>query len=236
MRSVADWASQAEDEARLPEGTGERFAGYGIMGLPFASGHVLAMRRFAASSVGPAYTSVWHRDPAGRWAFWQDQPPEQACPRYFSAAIAEARHVDIELEWTGATTLRLAVPTVGLEWSTTMRSTPVTTVLNAVGAILPDRLWRTSPVLSAMGFVAGHALRAGHVQLSGFAPNGQHFIANPMRIWVVADATAALGDVAFGSIGKLDKQATLGDFAIPQRGVFAIGRAYFTAAGRTIAG
>jgi hypothetical protein len=34
-----------------------------LMGLPLASGHILAMRRFPASSVGPGYTSVWHRGP-----------------------------------------------------------------------------------------------------------------------------------------------------------------------------
>ena len=39
--------------------------GYGLKGLPFASGHVLAMRRFPTSSIDPACTSVWHRDPAG---------------------------------------------------------------------------------------------------------------------------------------------------------------------------
>ncbi len=42
----------------LPSGNAERFAGYGVMGIPFASGHVLAMRRFVASSLGEAYTSV----------------------------------------------------------------------------------------------------------------------------------------------------------------------------------
>ncbi len=47
------------------------------MGLPFASGHVLAMRRFPASSIGLPYTSVWHPDPEGQSAFWQDQHAEQ---------------------------------------------------------------------------------------------------------------------------------------------------------------
>jgi hypothetical protein len=28
-------------------------------------------------------------------------------------------------------------------------------------------------------------------------------------------------------MGELDRQAALGDFWIPQRGIFAIGRAYF---------
>ena len=44
-------------------GQEERFSGYGVMGLPFRSGHVLALRRFPVTSVGPGYTSVWWRDP-----------------------------------------------------------------------------------------------------------------------------------------------------------------------------
>jgi hypothetical protein len=79
MTASSVQAAAIEQHARLPLGTGERFTGYGVMGLPFASGHVLAMRRFPASSIGPAYTSVWHRDPAGRCDFWQNQPGDQAC-------------------------------------------------------------------------------------------------------------------------------------------------------------
>ena len=44
--------------------TEDRFAGYAVIVLPFRSGHVLSLRRFPASSVGPGYTSVWRRDPA----------------------------------------------------------------------------------------------------------------------------------------------------------------------------
>jgi hypothetical protein len=59
-------AAETERHAELPTGAGKGFTGYGVMSLPFASGHVLALRRFPASYIGPAYTSVWHRDPAGR--------------------------------------------------------------------------------------------------------------------------------------------------------------------------
>ena len=38
----------------LPTGDDERFTGYGVMGVPFASGHYLALRDFVATSVGPA--------------------------------------------------------------------------------------------------------------------------------------------------------------------------------------
>jgi hypothetical protein len=37
-----------EETASLPSGSGERFAGYAVIGLPFRSGHVLALRRFPA--------------------------------------------------------------------------------------------------------------------------------------------------------------------------------------------
>jgi hypothetical protein len=227
LATVAGLAAEAEDRRELPAGGDERFAGYGIMGLPFASGHVLAMRRFPASSIGPAYTSIWHRDPAGKWAFWQNQPPELSCPRYFSAAIAEALHAEIDLEWTAPSTIRLTVPELEFEWSATLRASGVTTLLNAVAAVLPDRLWKAKPVLSLLGPIAGTALRAGRVGLAGVAPNGQRFIANPLRVWLVAAAGASLGGVDFGPMGKLDQQAALGDFWIPQRGIFAIGRAYF---------
>ena len=56
-----------QDQPRLPEGDDERFTGYGVMGMPFASGHYLALRDMVASSVGPAYRAIWHRDPEGRW-------------------------------------------------------------------------------------------------------------------------------------------------------------------------
>jgi hypothetical protein len=38
---------------------------------------------------------------------------------------------------------------------------------------------------------------------------------------------AVLDGEDFGSPGPLPARATLGDFAIPQRGVFALGRAFF---------
>ena len=58
----------------LPTGTDERVAGFGVMGLPFRSGHYLAFRHFPASSFSPAYRSVWHRDPSGTWTFHATTP------------------------------------------------------------------------------------------------------------------------------------------------------------------
>jgi hypothetical protein len=187
------------------------------------------MRRFPASSIGPAYTSVWHRDPGGRWVFWQDQQDHQSCARYFSNGVSETTTTAIEVGWPDDSTLRIAVPEVGLTWTAGLTSTPVTRALSAVGGVMPDRALRSPAVLRVMGPVAGTALRAGKVAMAGTSPNGQAFIANPLRIWVVDESTAALGDEDFGPVGRLRDQARLGDFWIPQRGIFAIGRAFFAA-------
>jgi len=87
--SPRDLVAAIEASPTLPGGGEERFAGYGVMGLPFRSGHILALRCFPASSVGPPYRAVWHRDPEGRWTFFQDVPLMQGCARYFGAALAE---------------------------------------------------------------------------------------------------------------------------------------------------
>ena len=52
MSSPKSLAESTEFGAELPPGNEERFSGYGVMGLPFASGHILSLRRFPASSLG----------------------------------------------------------------------------------------------------------------------------------------------------------------------------------------
>jgi hypothetical protein len=86
-----------EQGAELPSGDEERFAGYGVMGVPFTSGDLLATRRFPASSLGQGYTSVWHRDPQARWTFYSDVAPQLPCPRYFGSAVGQTVVREIEI-------------------------------------------------------------------------------------------------------------------------------------------
>lgn len=91
--------------------------------MTFRSGHLLALRRFPASSIRPAYPSVWHRDPHGRWTFFQNLDPEVACTRYFEA-VDKVVDAGIDIDWTGRN--EVAVNVVGdgrrLEWRMTLRS------------------------------------------------------------------------------------------------------------------
>jgi len=228
MAAPKELVDRLEQGAELPSGDEERFAGYGVMGVPFTSGDVLAMRRFPASSLGRGYTSVWHRGPRGSWAFYSDVPPQLACPRYFGSAVDEAVEREIGITWTSPRDLTISIEgDPGLDWRLSLAETPATRLTNALGGVLPDALRRKEAVLEPMGKAAGLLLRAGRLGLTGRAPNRQRFIANPLLIWAIRSSTARMGNRDLGGVGPLAVQARLGDFWIPQRGIFAIGRAFF---------
>lgn len=216
-----------EAAASLPSGPEERFNGYGVMGLPFRSGHILAMRRFPVSSVGPAYTSVWHRTPEGDWRFYADVSARQACARFFGAAASDAIETEIRLVWSAPFRLHVAMPAVSFEWDITAGATAATRLMNAAGRLLPDAAWRRSAVLALMSKVAGPLLGVGRVGLQGRVPNGQRFTANSRILWAVVESHARWAGKDFGPPGPVEPQARLGDFWIPQRGMLAIGQAYF---------
>jgi hypothetical protein len=222
-----EYAERIEQTPELPSGNDERLGGYGVMGAPFASGHVLAMRRFSASSVGGGYASVWHRDPDGAWTFYTSIEPLRACPRYFGAEARSAVECSIDVAWPGPRVLRVGVPSAGLAWEVELASTAATRALNAMARLMPDRLWKDRRVLSMMAAIAGPMLRAGRLGVQGRAPNGQAFVANPMVLWTIARTTATIGGADLGLPGSLAEQTRLGDFWIPQRGLFAVGRAFF---------
>jgi hypothetical protein len=228
MREPAEIVEDIERHPKLPPGSEERFFGYGVMGLPFRSGHVLGLRRFPASSIGPGYRSIWHRDPDGRWTFYQDQPAELACTRYFGAEVDEVRQGPIRIDWTGPRGFEVRAGDGELEWMVEVGSTPVTRALNGLGSVLPVRAWRSTAVLAVMSRVAGIALRTDRVRLSGLAPNGQRFVANPRAVWVATASRATVAGADLGEMGPAPEQAQLRDFAIPQRGMFVIGRTFFS--------
>jgi hypothetical protein len=220
--------AEVEANPQLPEGTDERFSGYGVMGLPFRSGHILALRRFPVTSVGPGYTSVWHRAPSGDWTFYQDAPGEQACPRYFGSRLLRAIQRQIDLRWTGPNDLSISIDGGKfLDWSVTLDSPLAIRTMNAMAGMMPKPWWRKPSVLRMMGVMASGMLGAGRMGLEGHTPNGQYFVANPLVAWNISSSRAQLEGVSLGEVGPVAEQDRLGDFWIPQRGIFAIGQAFF---------
>ena len=160
------------------------------------------------------------------------RPVRAGCARYFGAAVAQVAIAKIDIDWGSPT--QFAVIVIDgkrrLDWSVNLTSSGVTRAMNALGSLLPEAVWRHRLFLAGMGAVAGPMLRAGKVRLAGRAPNGQRFIANPLSIWLVANSEATLDGVDLGAIGPSRTPGRMADFWIPQRGVFAIGRAFFQTA------
>lgn len=212
----------------LPPGSGERFAGYGVMGLPFANGHYLAMRHFPASSIGPGYRAVWHRDPSGKWTIYADAAPELSCARYFGTALAATALAEIELDWGGPRSLAVRMAGV-LTWTIELAPTPATRLMTTAAGVMPESLWHNDTVLSGMGAMAGPVLSAGRLRLAGVTPNGQSFQAGPRVLWAISSSRAVLDGADLGPPGPLPQQDRLGDFWLPQRGLFYLAQTRFLA-------
>lgn len=220
-------AAAATSYLTLPPGEDERVLGFGVMGLPFASGHYLAFRNFPASSFAPAYLSVWHRDPSGDWTFYATTPGPQSCSRYFSSATPVAPAVcDIDVSWPTPWSLAIAIEGL-LDWRIDIATTRATQVMTAIGTRLPTAAWNNRATLAAMSRIIGPTLGLGKIRLAGTAPNGQGFRIAPKRVWAVADSTATLRNQDLGRVRPLPVQARLGDFRLPQRGICVVGHGRF---------
>jgi hypothetical protein len=231
VKAVADEPREVvcgiEHSATLPAGEGDRFAGYSVMGLPFHSGHVLALRRFPASSVGPSYTSVWHRDPDGRWTFYSTIAPDQDCSKYFGQVVDENIVTSIRLQWRNAYWLRVIVEgDRPLTWDMTLAESPASRAMNFAGRLVPESWWQKPLVLKVMSLAARLFLGTGPMNLSGRTPNGYTFVANPQQMWLIRSSRAVINGEHIGRPAPLKEQARLKDLLIPQRGIFAIGRAF----------
>ena len=105
--------------------------GWGVFGLPFDSGHVLALRVFPKNDFSP-YRTIWHRDPGGQWSIYVDcRRLDTACPRYYGPACSHIGHAQIGLEWTGPASLRVTMDAPHLDWTLTAAQTPILRLLNA---------------------------------------------------------------------------------------------------------
>lgn len=214
-------------DRRLPKGDDERFVGYGVMGVPFETGHYLALRDMVASSVGPAYRALWHRSPGGLWTIHSTAAPQVSCPRYFGSAAVAVQVPSIDVEWRDDFTLHVAMGDE-LSWHIELGATPATRMMTAMGAAMPAGAWNSGTLLASMGPMAGAVLQSGRVRLRGRTPNGPRFKVAPLQIWRVVGGRAELHGESFGQPTPLNQQAHLGDFWLPQRGMFVVGRSRFT--------
>jgi hypothetical protein len=212
---------------RSPLAGFEYVKGFGVFGLPFDSGHVLALRVFPENDFGP-YVTLWHRTPDGAWTIFVDGArPETACPRYYGPATREVRRAKITLAWTGASALRVTMDDPKLEWSLSMSAPWHFRLMNAMGALLPRRLWLSPVMQRVFEWMARRVFGLGRVTLSGTMPSGHFGILMPKRMFPITVSTAVLDRVDMGTPTRGAENPTIGAVRLPARGVFAVGQGYF---------
>lgn len=229
--------STARDEssARIPDAGYVK--GWGVFGLPFDSGHVLALRVFPESDSG-AYRSVWHRDPSGDWRLYVDAPHlHTACPRYFGTGATSVDLANIHVAWVGPASAHVTVDAPSLEWTLlewrfTVSTTSVLRMLNVVSARLPMWTWRPNAMIRGRELLA-RALGMGDMRLAGLTPSGHYGVQMPKRMYYVDESTAVLDGRDLGRPTRLTSNPRMGFTTFPARGVFAIGEASWESVPRT---
>jgi hypothetical protein len=201
--------------------------GFGVMAMPFTSGHVLVLRAFPHNSFAPS-KSIWHRTPEGTSTIFVDGASmETACPRYFGAAAKENRSARIDLTWIGPMDLEVTAEPPGLRWTMSLTGPPYLRALNAASSRLPEAAWRSSFVLRGMELMASIVLGMGDVQLAGRVPSGHWATLTPRRMYFVRSAHAELAGLDLGSPVKATTPPTIGATRLPSKPAFAVGRAFF---------
>jgi hypothetical protein len=230
-RSATDVLDLARTLTDLPARVGtppwpghEYVKGWGVFGLPFDSGHVLALRVFPENDFSP-YQTIWHRDPEGRWSIYVDGDRlDTACPRYYGPACAYVGHARITVEWTGPSSLHVTMDEPSLSWTLTAHQTRVLRVLNATSPRLPLWTWRSTRLVHVRERIARRVLGLGDIQMSGTMPSGHTGILMPGRMYFIDDSSATLDGTDLGRPQRVHPNPQIGEVPLPARGVLAIGQ------------
>jgi hypothetical protein len=217
-------ASIIPNRSEAPWSDHEYVRGWGVFGLPFDSGHILALRVFPDNPFAP-YVTVWHRDPSGSWSIYVDGPRlDTACPRYYAPACKHVGLAKITLTWTEPSTLRVTMDEPQLEWTVTASQSQTLKLLNAAGGAMPLWTWRPSWLVKAREVLARN-LGMGRLELAGEMPSGHQGLLMPKQMFYVDESSATLDGTDLGSPTRLTENPDIGGVPLPARGVMAIGQA-----------
>jgi len=205
----------------------EHVRGYGVMAMPFSSGHVLVLRVFPENDFAP-YTTIWHRTPERGWSIFVDGPElDTACPRYFGVAAERVAFARIELSWPEPSQLLVRMEDPRLEWTIALTTTPVLKVMNLIHPRLPEASWRPLVLVRLREWMARALFDMGDIRLIDTTPSGHQVVLMPERIYFVASSTARLEGSDLGPPTRSTDNPTIGVTKLSARPAFAFGRAYF---------
>lgn len=200
--------------------------GYAVLSLPFDSGHLLGLRVIPDNDFAP-YVSIWHRSPGKDWAIYVDGPLlETACPRYWKPATRTVGFASIDVRWTGANDLRVAMDTPSLEWALSMRAPPLLRLVNAINARLPLWTWNTSTLLRLRELVARYYLNYGDIALSFKTPSDHNVVLLAQENYFIHSSTARYDGDDLGDPVHLHENPTMGEVPLPTAPSFVLGQVH----------
>ncbi len=204
----------------------EHFRGYGVMMLPFSSGHLLGLRVFPQNVFAP-YCSVWHCTPEGEWSIYNDGPSLQTtCPRWWGPALRHAELTDIELNWAGPNELQVKMKEPRLEWTMQMAAPSLLKGANAINAAIPLRAWKFKPFVRLQEWLAKQVLDMGNLRFSFVTPSGKDAVVIPQNIYIIRSSQAIWKGSDLGDPVRLSETPHIGKVPLPKDPVFMIGQAY----------
>jgi hypothetical protein len=222
---ATELADLPERRARFAWADHEYVRGWGIFGLPFDSGHVLALRVFPQNDFA-AYRTVWHRTPDGSWSIFVDGPRlDTACPRYYGPACAVVAPTRIDLRWEGPASLRVSMAEPALEWSVEVSTTRLLRALNFVSPHMPLWTWKRRSLVRARELIAERLLGIGAIRMRGVMPSGHIGTLMPERMYFINRAAATLDGTDLGHPERVSQPPDIGGVTLPARGVLAVGQA-----------
>ncbi|HZQ49794.1 MAG TPA: hypothetical protein VFB69_05765 [Candidatus Dormibacteraeota bacterium] len=208
-----------ETHRESPWSSHEYVKGWGVVGLPFDSGHVLALRVLPESNF-VSYRALWHRNPHGEWAVYVDQQKPCACTTYYGAACSRTAYTPLRIEWIGPASVRVTMDRPSVDWTFTASDDWRLRALNAVNSRLPLASWRSRALVRAREEVA-RALGMGRLQLSGTTPSGHLGTLMPEELYFIEESRAVVDGMDLGRPAHLLDNPLIGTLPLPTRGVLA---------------
>jgi hypothetical protein len=88
------------------------------------------------------------------------------------------------------------------------------------------RSLRSTNLIHASRYGLGRAALAGSEKLEGSHTERPGIHANPQQVWLVKSSRVVVNGADISPLGPLPERARLNEFLVPQRGIFAIARAF----------
>jgi hypothetical protein len=205
----------------------DHFSGWGVPALRFESGDVIAFRRVTASSIGPPFATVWHRDVQGRWVIYSNVQGSRSCPRYLEPALRRVCADDVEIQWHGRFDVSVSVRTARLRLGLRLGASARTAAARVLWRLVPRPVWQRPALSAHLARLTAELLGAADVTLTGRTHSGHTWYLRPAGVWQVEAAAAVINGRDPGTLIRAGAaaadRAEPGDVPVPSQPLLVLG-------------